>query len=131
MDGLAVCGPAAVDVVEGEEGRLGLSAAGALSPVGVEDCVSQLAVGPLSSGADEFGVGSSPLGVFVPESLAVGCSPFGVTGPAAGLADVAPADGRGVADELRRWPRRAASLTGASVHLISPVTPWSLSDDST
>ena len=113
---LAVLGAASVDVVESEEGALSFVAAGTRAAVGVEDFVSEFAGSSLGVGADVLAVGVSPCGVFVAELLSVGLASLGVSLAAAGAADVPPAGGAPVDDELVGGPSLAAPLTGPFVH---------------
>ncbi len=113
---LAVLGAASVDVVEGEEHPLALVAAGADSAVGVEHLVSQLSGPALGVGADVLAVGVAPFGMFVAELLSVGLASLGVSLAAAGAADISPAGGAPVDDELVSGSSLTAPLTGPFVH---------------
>ena len=114
--GLAVGTSPSVDVVEGEEVADSFAAAGAGAAVGVEDFVSEFARLASDVGADVLAVGVSPCGVFVAELLSVGLASLGVSLAAAGAADVPPAGGAPVDDELVSGSSLAAPLTGPFVH---------------
>jgi len=113
---LAVSGAASVDVVEREEVGCSLPTAGAGVAIGGEDFGAEFCRLASGVGADVFAVGFAPCGVIVPESLAVGFAALSVSLAAAGAADVPPAGGAPVDDELVSGSSLAAPLTGPLVH---------------
>lgn len=113
---LPVGGSASVDVVEGEEVGSSLVAAGAGVAVGGENFGSELCCLASGVGPDVLAIGLSPCGVVVAELLSVGLASLGVSLAAAGAADVPPAGGAPVDDELVSGSSLAAPLAGPFVH---------------